>query len=206
MGSLFERAYLREYPAKRVPHRFERGRIKIGGCINIYISLVMLIAAAVMDLRSHRIWNEWICLGLVSGTLLMFLPHSILSWGQYAAGLLLALLVGWIPFRMHGIGAGDVKLFLVIGCLNGGRDVFYCIFFSFLLAAGISLLRLLRLRQLKQSLTYCILYFQSIFVLKKIEAYPGRYQAGHTIHFSVMILGGYVIWLGVKGCSFMPWF
>ena len=47
------------------------------------------------------------------------------------------------PVRMRGLGAGDIKLLCVVGCLNGSRDIIYCICISFLLAAGFSFGRLL---------------------------------------------------------------
>lgn len=136
----------------------------------------------------------------------MVLPQSELVYNSFLSGFLIPILIGWIPFRMRAIGAGDVKLFVVVGCLNGGRDVFYCIFLSFLLAAGISLSRLLSLRQVKISLIYCFQYFQKIITQKKIEAYPGRMKKGHNIHFSIAILLGYVALLGVKNCKIVPLF
>lgn len=159
-----------------------------------------------MDLYSDQIRNEWICVGIAAGGVLMLFPRSALGGGSFLSGILIPVLLGWIPFRMRAIGAGDVKLFIVIGCLNGGRDVFYCIFLSFLLAAGISLSRLLSLRQLKMSLMYCFQYFQRMIVQKKIEAYPGRMKKGHTIHFSTAILFGYAALLGVKVCKIVPLF
>lgn len=177
-----------------------------GSCINVFVSMVILIVAVVTDLHSDKIRNKWICVGILAGGVLMFLPQSALNWSSFLSGILIPVLIGWIPFRMRAIGAGDVKLFIVIGCLNGGRDVFYCIFLSFLLAAGISLGRLLSLRQLKMSLMYCFQYFQKIFVLKRIEAYPGKLKKGHTIHFSIAVLFGYAAWLGVKVCKIVPLF
>lgn len=159
-----------------------------------------------MDLRSDKIRNEWICIGILAGCVLMLLPQSFPDWNSFISGILIPILIGWIPFRMRAIGAGDVKLFIVIGCLNGGRDVFYCIFLSFLLAAGISLSRLLSLRQLKISLIYCIQFFQKIITQRKIEAYPGRMQEDHIIHFSAAVFLGYVAMLGVKVCKIVPLF
>ena len=125
------------------------------------------------------------------------------SWaaaGNCIFGMLVPLVLLWIPFRMHGIGAGDIKLFMVAGTFCGVEDILYCIFFSFLLAAGISLFRLFRLKQIRTSLGDCFLYFQQMFLLKQIFPYPGRTNSSHRIHFSLEILLGILVLLGVKVC------
>ncbi len=174
--------------------------MQIVDLIHIYISLIILFVAVVADICSGRIPNLWICAGLAAGGVLMALSWLPFGWRGFLAGLFVPLLIGWIPFRMGALGAGDVKLLMVVGCLNGGKDVFYCIFLSFLFAAGISLGRLLSLRQFKSSLILCFRYFQEIIFQKRIKLYPGRWQKVHTIHFSIAIFGGYITWLGVSTC------
>ncbi|MCC8029041.1 MAG: A24 family peptidase [Lachnospiraceae bacterium] len=171
--------------------------------MHVYISLIILFAAAAEDLHTDRIPNSLICTGLAAGFLLMILPRTAYGWPGCLAGLLIPLMICWIPFRMGAIGAGDVKLLMVIGCLNGGRDVFYCIFLSFLLAAGISLGRLLSLRQFKSSLMLCFQYFQRTLLQRKMELYPERHRKYHTIHFSVAVFFGYAAWWGVSTCRSM---
>ena len=168
--------------------------------MQVYISLILLFVAVVWDLRTERIPNGWICTGLAAGVVLFLSPLSVLEPKAFFLGFLIPFLIGWIPFRMRAVGAGDIKLFFVIGCLNGGEDVFYCIFLSFLLGAGLSLSRLLSLRQLKASLINCFQYFFNTLVQKKIQTYPGTGEKSHTIHFSVAIFLGYITWLGVKVC------
>ncbi len=177
--------------------------VRIASFIPVCISFVILFAAVASDLRSGQIPNLWICAGLAAGVLCRTLSWTSFGWGGFSLGLLLPFLICWIPFRMRGIGAGDVKLLLVIGALNGGQNVFFCIFFSFLFAAGISLGKLLSLKQFKKSLIQLFHYFQHIFLSGKIESYRGRYAKGHTIHFSVAILLGYAAWLGVNTCRSM---
>ena len=172
----------------------------IGSFLPVYITLIFLYIAVVMDFRTGRIPNKWICVGLAAGTVLLLNPQSALEAGSFLLGFLIPFLIGWIPFRMRAIGAGDIKLFLVVGCLNGGEDVFYCIFFSFLLGAGISLSKLLSLRQLKASLMNCFQYFINMLIQKKVYMYPEAREKSHMIHFSTAIFLGYIAWLGVKAC------
>ncbi len=174
--------------------------IRIGSLIPVFTSLILLTAAAVSDLRSERIPNPWICIGLAAAALLRALSWTSFGWGGFFLGMLIPFLICWIPFRMGAIGAGDVKLLIALGALNGGSNVFYCIFFSFLFAAGISLGKLLSLRQFRASLIQLFQYFHGIFSQGKIELYEGRYAKGHTIHFAVSVFLGYLAWLGVNVC------
>ncbi len=164
------------------------------------LSLTLVTAAMVSDVRSERIPNSWICAGLAAALLCRLLSWTPFGWGWMCLGMLIPFLICWVPFRMGAMGAGDVKLLMVLGALNGGQQIFCCIFFSFLLAAGISLGRLLSLRRLKDSLFQLFLYFKNIFLCGRIEAYQGRHSDGHTIHFAVAVFFGYTAWLGVNVC------
>ena len=109
-------------------------------------------------------------------------------------GILLGVVL-WIP---------GMKLLCVVGCLNGSRDIIYCICISFLLAAGFSFGRLLNRKQFRTSMRSCIQYFRRIAALGKIVSYDGRKVPGHQIHFSAFILLGYAAVLGVNLCKFIP--
>ncbi len=167
------------------------------------VSLILLFAAAVSDLRSWRVPNLWIVIGLAAGVLCRILAWSSFGWGSLLLGCLLPFLICWIPYRMGAMGAGDVKLLMALGTLNGGQHVLYCIFFSFLFAAGISLGRLLSLRQFRSSLIQLFQYFHTTLLQGKFGMYPGRSAEGHIIHFAVAILPGYVAWLGVNAWMYM---
>ena len=172
--------------------------------LNISVTAVLLLCAAAMDAASGKIGNRMLLSGLLIG-ILLWIP-GICEHGckDFLIGLLLPVCICWIPFRMHGLGAGDVKLFCVIGCLNGSRIVIYCICISFLLAAGFSFGRLLNQRQFCESMQNCIQYFQMIVRSKEIIPYPERNRPGHRFHFSMAILLGYIVVLGVKVCRVIP--
>lgn len=172
--------------------------------MNAVLAAAVLLAAVRMDLSCRRIKNELILAGLAAGTALRILFGGPGYGPDLLAGIFLPVIICWIPFLMHALGAGDIKLFSVIGCLYGGRDVIYCIGFSFLTAAGFSLLMLLHQRQLRTSLVQCFRYFHQIILKRQIIPYPGRDKPDHLIHFSAAILCGYAGFMGVKYCGIMP--
>lgn len=241
----------------------KRGNL-YGSVVHAYAAMVFVTAAAMMDLYSGKVKNAWICAGFGVGLLLMFLPEPAFGWSEFAAGVLSAFLIGWIPFRLRALGAGDVKVFMVLGCLIGGEDILWCILFSFLFTTGIYLGRMLSLGQLKLVLKNTFLYLQYSFHYLQMSLEndcssgysKGRQagdqshteyseirqtefnrklgyakkkqpetdcslgcsekmqsgtdcgsgcsetgQAGSRVRFTIYILLGYVLWLGVKFCG-----
>jgi prepilin peptidase CpaA len=103
------------------------------------IALVMLvIAAAVIDVQSLRIPN-WLTvggmvLGLAWNTAVASAPLSGVMWalGGLAVGLVVLL-----PFyAVRVMGAGDVKLMAAVGAFLGFPGILYAILFTFI-AGGI---------------------------------------------------------------------
>ncbi len=180
--------------------------ISIENIISVLIPMIILVVAVMWDLRTDRIPNPLIGLGLCLGALLELLSLSGFGWWGFLAGMALPLLICWIPFRMGALGAGDVKLMMVVGCFLGGSDILYGIFISFLFAAGISLSKLLSLRQCKSSLICCYQLVRRIVSCRELPENFSVRRDGNTIHFSVAVLWGYAILLGVKACRNMPFF
>jgi prepilin peptidase CpaA len=82
--------------------------------------LVVLVAAAVSDLRSRRIPNV-----LTAGAFFLALTvRAFTGWDGIAEGLLgasLALAVMLPLFSMRGVGGGDAKLLIMTGAFLGPR-------------------------------------------------------------------------------------
>lgn len=173
--------------------------------IRISASAVILLLAVRSDFSDGIIRNRLIAVGILIGILCWIPGFEPKIAGEVIGGLLLPILICWIPFRMHGLGAGDIKLFCVIGCLNGSRNVIYCICISFLLAAGFSFGRSLNQRQLWTSIQSCVSYFQIVVQKGRIIPYPERTRKGARFHFSAAILFGYAVILGVSVCKTLLW-
>ena len=107
--------------------------------IQISVTSVWLLRAVEMDFARGKIRNRWLMMGILLGVVLWIPGMKEAGFPELLGGLLLPVLICWIPFRMRGLGAGDIKLLCVVGCLNGSRDIIYCICISFLLAAGFNI-------------------------------------------------------------------
>jgi prepilin peptidase CpaA len=109
--------------------------ISMSNTANLLMISGIMTAAVYTDLRSHRIPNNLIVLGLI-----LAIIFQLVANGAY--GLLfgfLAALVGlgcFMPFyALRAMGAGDVKLMAVVGLFTSPRGVLYAVVLS-LLAGG----------------------------------------------------------------------
>lgn len=83
------------------------------------IGIALLSAAAISDARQQRIPNRLILAGMVTGLLANTVvagPDGLL---RAAAGLGVALAAGLPFYCLRTLGAGDVKLFAMVGSLFG---------------------------------------------------------------------------------------
>ena len=103
----------------------------------------VLFVAAWTDVRSRRVSNEWLGLGLVVYVILSFLfgldPRTALVGG------LLGLLV-FLPFYwLGGMGAADLKLMGLVGIYLGPHGLLYSALYT-ALAGGVLAVLALALR------------------------------------------------------------
>lgn len=132
------------------------------------ILTIVLLTAVNTDLRFRRIPN-WLTfsttlLGLAMGLLLS-------GWGGMfhslqGAGIGLALML--LPFVLGWTGAGDVKLMIAIGAMEGPSFVFLVCLYAALVGGVIALVVLLRRRKLRAALTYLFFFWRL----------PGDYRSG----------------------------
>jgi prepilin peptidase CpaA len=81
---------------------------------------LLLVYAAVGDLRSRRIPNNLVLVLGVAGLAFSVLHAPPLEGAMRGVGGLITALVVWLPFYMMGwVGAGDVKLFAASGAWLG---------------------------------------------------------------------------------------
>lgn len=107
-----------------------------------------------------------IVFGLYSGIGFQFIEFSGTSvvnlFGNILSSIVLPILILFPFFLFKVLGAGDVKLFSVIGSYFGIAFVTRTILYSFLMGALLSLVYLIKERQFQQRLTYFMNYFRQI--------------------------------------------
>jgi len=126
-----------------------------------YLSLIcILLRASAMDMKSFKVKNRWICFGMAFG---VALNVSCVQWHEQAdkiAGLLLPLIF-LVLYRYSMLGAADIKLLSMAGFYLGFRDSAYMIALTFVLAAAVSVYRIMTNRYLQQRFFYFLNFIKN---------------------------------------------
>lgn len=124
---------------------------------------VLLSAACYCDYRKRKIPNYLIVAMALTGVIWRFLITGV---SGAAVCVLQMVLIGSILyplFKVGAVGAGDVKLFgVTAGCLPFEK-IFFFFFVSLLIAAMISLVKLLQYGNWKERLQYLMEYLADVW-------------------------------------------
>lgn len=106
------------------------------------ILFLLLITAAVIDYRSHRIPNWLVLIGLFFGIIYNLAyppsPHAGILWALEGLGLGLIL---FLPLYLLGtMGAGDVKLISMVGAIIGPYDILWVLLYTMIVGGVLSIL------------------------------------------------------------------
>ncbi len=139
--------------------------------------LVILSLAVVTDFRERRISNRLIALGLCIGLILCILGEGSIGIVHFLVNISIPVILLFLLFQLRALGAGDIKLFSVVGGFLELRQLLAVMIASFVAASVIGLGKLL---------------YHKLSAKKK--------DGNRTlIHFSLAILIGYII--AVWGCA-----
>lgn len=159
---------------------------------------MLLITAAVMDLRSFKISNRLIIGGLVTGLIVQIIESGMKGIGVFLINVSIPVILFYLLFLMRALGAGDIKLFSVIGGMWNLKMLYVTVIVSFLTAAAMSLCKMLYHRNLISRLCVFGAYVCQVAATGRLSKYPKESEGKqHIIHFSVAILIGFVIALEV---------
>lgn len=162
--------------------------------------LLLLLLSALADLKTDRIPNGFILLGIIIG-----IAGSVLS-GRGISGILasvvLAFLLMYPLYAIGALGAGDVKLFLMIGSFQTAGELMVILAGAFVIGAGFSLVKLAAERNGRERFRYFFSYLYEVWRTGHWKIYGEDLKKDyHTycknkIHFAVPILFSVVCRIG----------
>uniref|UniRef100_UPI0040564E17 prepilin peptidase n=1 Tax=Agathobacter sp. TaxID=2021311 RepID=UPI0040564E17 len=158
----------------------------------MWIVYMLTLAAAGMDIKQNRISNRLIVIGLG----IAFVRRIILKGTVGIVEVLLLssfpVIVLYLLFLSGILGAGDIKLFSLIGGFLNFRQLVSCMVYAFFAAAVFSLGKMLVNGRLKTGLLQGCNYMRGLLEGDR-KAYEPQNREKHVICFSVPILIGLAV-------------
>jgi len=151
-----------------------------------------------MDFASFKIKNSLILFGIIIGMLLRIYDMEWTSILEGFIGMIIPVIILFPFFLFKVLGAGDIKLFSVIGLFYGSTFVLNSMLYSLFIAGFISIIVLIKSKQFQKRYQYFICYIKSYSTrvmkdqgnLNSITPYYDNSRDSITavIHYSLAII------------------
>ncbi|MGN0342210.1 MAG: prepilin peptidase [Roseburia sp.] len=167
------------------------------------IVFIYLLGAAGFDLWSGKIPNWMVALGVGGGVIYRIWEDGIYGLGVAVLNMLFPIVLLFLLFLMHAIGAGDIKLFSVIAIWTGIEKSCYVMAAAFIIGAIWGLVKLLFQRNLAADLMLLLQCIRTSVLTGHPEIFlKAMTWDKHKIHFAVAIAMGFgiVAWQEVVDC------
>lgn len=162
--------------------------------------LLLLFLAALADIRTDRIPNGLIILGIVAG--ISYNVSVCRNLWQSAVSMVLAFLLMYPLFKIGAFGAGDVKVLMMAGSFLAIQEFLAVLTAAFAAGACLSILKILTERNGRERASYFLAYIWEVAKTGQWRLY-GEYTAEdmkqyrrNKIHFTIPVLLGAVLQIG----------
>lgn len=159
--------------------------------------LVILAAAVIQDFMYMKISNRLILMGILFSLAFGYETGGFKQVLYVLANLSFPVIMLYLLYLLGVLGAGDIKLFSIIGGFTNFRMLISCMLFSFLAAAVIAIGKMLYNRNLTASLVKAGMFFRGLKQTGIVSYHKEWAEERNLIHFSVAILIGYIIAAGM---------
>ncbi|MFV0344046.1 MAG: prepilin peptidase [Anaerocolumna sp.] len=177
-----------------------------------HICLVFLLLLALSkDLKSYKIPNTIILIGYLFGLFFFCQEQEWTSIHKWVLSIFIPILILFPLFFIKALGAGDIKLFSVIGGFFGISYVINLIVISFLIGGILAVFQLCKNKNLSSRISFFLSYVKKLHLKVTTSdisntdyVYYSKDKEGtrNVIHFSVAIFLGFLIKLIVDHIVF----
>ena len=127
-----------------------------------------------MDYRYYRIPNACIFLGIAAGMIMTYRSYAVTGFVE-AIGGMAVIFLAFYPFYLLGaLGAGDVKLFMMMGCYRsyiGTNGLIHYLFVTMAIAAVISVVKMIVYAESRERLFYLMRYLRKAAMTGAVDTY-----------------------------------
>ncbi len=155
-------------------------------CIFVFL---VLLPASLFDLSRYRIPNAFPVAGLIISLFRRLELQGLNSVWSWLAGMIIPLILFFFLFRWRMFGASDGKLMAVTGSYVGIPGVFFVLFYSLIIGAIFSIIKIVILHNYNERKQRLIAYVNETIITKSIPRYYDRKRDGESgvIPFGVAI-------------------
>lgn len=158
------------------------------------ILIGVFLVAVFMDLRCYRIPNLCIVVGSIAGFVVTYAAYSVTGVLNAVWQTILIFIFLYPFYLMRGLGAGDVKLIMMMGCYLQGQQLFEYVFVTMLIAGALSGIKMLCRKESRQRLFYLGRYIRKIAVTGTIDEYEiDNSKSANVIRLSIPAFLSFVI-------------
>lgn len=158
----------------------------------MWMVYVLVLIACGMDIKQKRISNRLIVTGLCIAIVRRCVQKGIFGIVEVLCLSSFPIFILYLLFLIGILGAGDIKLFSLIGGFLNFKQLVMCMIYAFFVAGVVSFGKLLWHGNLKIGLQQGIYYLFQILGGEK-KAYQSTRKKEHTICFSIPVLIG--LWM-----------
>lgn len=144
----------------------------------------VLLTAVFFDLIKRKIPNPLIICGLIIGAAYQWSANGPPGLVRFLGGMLIPFLLLGILHYFRMLGAGDIKLLMVAGGFFGPAKSIACIVLSFVIAAVLSIIKMLKYPVLGRRLRYLLQYLANCRENRKWTPYLTGEEKEAGLHFS----------------------
>lgn len=108
--------------------------------------LALLLTASWFDIKSRKVPNQLILVGILVGVVANAWMGTSERFSFALYGLLLGFCIPIIPYALNWIGAGDVKLFSVVGLFLGPEGIIDAAIYTALCGGVLALYYVIKMR------------------------------------------------------------
>ena len=139
--------------------------------MKILTLLPVLLLAVVWDFYKGKIPNLLIGAGILAGSVSLIYQRGPGEIMAHIPGVLFPVIMLFPLYKIGTIGAGDIKLFSLLGFYFTFPATVFCVFCSFWVGAVISLVVLVWRDNLRERMVYLWNYLKEYFVTGRIQYY-----------------------------------
>ncbi|WP_272481970.1 prepilin peptidase [Anaeromicropila populeti] len=150
---------------------------------------MLVICAMVQDIKQSKVSNYFIFSGYICSLIFQIIIGQVNGVKVWGLGVIIPIVCLCLLFYTKMLGAGDIKLFSVIGGFYGADKIIEVMIAAFLVGALLALAKLLYYGILVKRLCYFYHYMKCILIKKERLFYEdyNKKNTAHTIHFTIPI-------------------